>query len=192
MNDNRNQTIRDVGVFVLLVAIGVAGRWGQPQWCFTPTAAAAIFAGCYFSRLSIAALVPIAILGISDLALASHDNLGVMLATYAAMTVPVVLGRWLAGSRGAGSAMARLALCGLLPATLFWLLSNFAVWALQSDYEKSWTGLVHCYAMALPFFRWMLAGDVFYLAVLFGCSALAGMPLAHFRRRPAYEPIAQR
>lgn len=191
MNDNRNQTFRDIGVFVLLVAIGVAGRWGQPQWCFTPTAAAAIFAGCYFARLSIAALVPIAILGISDLALASHDNLGVMLATYAAMTVPVVFGRWLAGSRGAGSAMARLAICGLLPATLFWLLSNFAVWALQSDYEKSWTGLVHCYAMALPFFRWMLAGDVFYLAVLFGCSALAGMPLAYFRRRPAYEPAVQ-
>lgn len=192
MNDNRNQTIRDICVFVLLVAIGVAGRWGQPQWCFTPTAAAAIFAGCYFSRLSIAALVPIAILGISDLALASYDSLGVMIATYAAMTVPVLFGRWLSSSRGAGRTVVRLLICGLLPATLFWLLSNFAVWAFQSDYEKSLAGLVHCYAMAVPFFRWMLAGDVFYLAVLLGCGALAGMPVTHFRRQPAYEPAARR
>ncbi len=192
MNDNRNQTIRDVCVFVLLVAIGVSGRWGQPAWCFTPTAAVAIFAGCYFTRLSIAALVPIAILGISDLALASYDNLGVMFATYAAMTVPVLFGRWLANSRGTGNATVRLAICGLLPATLFWLASNFAVWAFQSNYEKSLAGLVHCYAMAVPFFRWMLAGDVFYLAVLLGCSALAGLPLLHFRRRPAYEPAVRR
>ena len=48
--------------FACLVGIGVAGRWGQPEWCFTPTAAAAIFAGCYFARLSLAALVPVAIL----------------------------------------------------------------------------------------------------------------------------------
>ena len=74
MNDNRNQ-MRDGLVFALLVLIGVAGRWAQPEWCFTPTAAAAIFAGCYFARLGIAALVPIAILGISDFALESHDNL---------------------------------------------------------------------------------------------------------------------
>lgn len=192
MSDNRNQSIRDVCVFLLLVAIGVAGRWGQPEWCVTPTAATAIFAGCYFARLNVAALVPIAILGISDLALESHDNLGVMLATYAAMTVPVLFGRWLANSRGTSSAATRLAICGLLPATLFWLVSNFAVWAWQSDYEKTWAGLVHCYMMAVPFFRWMLAGDVFYLAVLFGSSALAGLPLTHFRRRLAHAPVAPR
>ena len=49
-------------------------------------------------------------------------------------------------------------------------MSNFAVWAFQSDYEKSWAGLVHCYSVAVPFFRWMLAGDIFYLAVIFGCA----------------------
>jgi hypothetical protein len=34
--------------------------------------------------------------------------------------------RWLA--------ITRWALFGLLPATLFYLVSNFAVWAFQSDY----------------------------------------------------------
>ena len=121
------------------------GGWAQPQWCFTPTAAATIFAGCYFARLGVAALVPIAILGISDLALESHDSIGVMLATYAVMTVPVLFGRWLRTSEGRANTLVRLAVCGLVPAILFWLVSNFAVWAFQSDYEKSWAGLMHCY-----------------------------------------------
>lgn len=184
MTDQRNSTLRDLSVFMLLVAIGVAGRWGQPEWCFTPTAAAAIFAGWYFSRLGIAALVPIAILGVSDLALESHDNLGVMLATYGVMTVPVLFGRWLRNANGAASTTARLVLCGLLPATLFWIVSNFAVWSLQSDYEKSLSGLLQCYWMAVPFYRWMLAGDVFYLTLLVACAALAGMPMAQLERQP--------
>lgn len=192
VSDNRRQTIRDVLVFLLLVSIGVAGRWAQPEWCFTPTAATAIFAGCYFARLGVAALVPIAILGMSDLALESHDSLGVMLATYAIMTVPVLLGRWLRTSEGKAQTAARLAICGLLPAMLFWLVSNFAVWAFQSDYERSWTGLVRCYWMAVPFFRWMLAGDVFYLAVLVSCAALAGLPLVRLQHRLQHEPVTRR
>lgn len=192
MNDNRNLTIRDSLVFLLLVAIGVAGRWAQPEWCFTPTAAAAIFAGAYFARLGIAALVPIAILGISDFALESHDNFAVMIATYAVMTVPVLFGRWLRDSEGRGNTVLRLAICGLVPATLFWLVSNFAVWAFQSDYEKSVAGLVQCYLRAVPFFRWMVAGDLFYLAILLGCAALAGLPLTKFGRRMQVEPVAVR
>ena len=72
----------------------------------------------------------------------------------------------------------RWAVCGLVPATLFFLVSNFAVWAFQSDYAKTWAGLVQCYWAAIPFYRWMLSGDVFYLALLFGCAALAGVRTA--------------
>lgn len=122
MNDNRNQMFRDSLVFVLLVAIGVAGRWGQPEWCFTPTAAAAIFAGAYFSRLSIAALVPIAILGISDFALEAYDSFGVMIATYAVMTLPVLFGRWVQSSEGRASTLFRLAFAALVPAILLWIV----------------------------------------------------------------------
>lgn len=192
MTDNRNRTISDILVFLLLVSIGVAGRWAQPEWCFTPTAAATVFAGWYFARLGVAALVPIAILGISDLALESHDNWGVMFFTYAVMTVPVLLGRWLRTSEGRTNTAVRLAICGLLPATIFWLVSNFAVWAFQSEYEKNWAGLVQCYWMAVPFFRWMLAGDVVYLALLLGCALLAGLPLTRFDRRLQYAPATRR
>jgi hypothetical protein len=172
--NERQQRYCDLLVFMLLIAIGVAGRWGQPVWCFTPTAAAATFAGFYFSRAAIAVLVPLAILGISDQALPAYNNVSVMLATYAVMAAPVWLGRMLRERPGARAAAAwRWAVCGIVPATLFFVVSNFAVWAFQSDYENSLAGLQECYLKAVPFYRWMLAGDVFYIAILFSCWALA-------------------
>src|SRR6478735_12517992 len=109
MNRNRQQNLQDLLVFALLIAIGVAGRWGQPEWCVTPTAAAAIFAGLYFSRLGIALMVPVTILAISDLLLPAYNSIPVMIATYVVMIAPVWFGRsqraeqprWLAASRWA-------------------------------------------------------------------------------------------
>jgi|tagenome__1003787_1003787.scaffolds.fasta_scaffold20871424_2 hypothetical protein len=170
----RQQNLQDLLVFALLIAIGVAGRWGQPAWCFTPTAAAAIFAGLYFSRVAIAVLVPIAILAISDLLLPAYNSIPVMIATYAVMIVPVWFGRSQRAEQPRWLAVSRWALFGLLPATLFYLVSNFAVWAFQSDYEKTLGGLAKCYWAAVPFYRWMLTGDVFYLTILLGCLAIAG------------------
>jgi hypothetical protein len=89
LNQSRQELARDLLVFGLLVAIGVAGRWGQPDWEFTPLAAAAVFAGWYFQQAAIAALVPITILAISDLLLPAYDSLGVLVVKYAMMTLPV-------------------------------------------------------------------------------------------------------
>lgn len=169
-----HHTTHDLLVFTLLVAIGVAGRWGQPEWAFTPIAATAIFAGYFFSRWAVATIVPIAILAISDLLLPAYNNIPVMLATYAVMAAPVWLGRMMARRRTGWSSAWWWALCGVLPATLFFLVSNFAVWAFQSDYVKTLSGLAECYWAAVPFYRWMLAGDIFYLTVLLACWSLAG------------------
>lgn len=185
MKDSIRQTLRDVLVFALLIGIGVAGRWAQPQWCFTPTAAVAVFAGLYFSRVGIALLVPVAVLVISDLMLPAYHSVAVMLATYGAMCLPVFLGRMLRGKHSGWNAAWRWAACGLVPATLFYLVTNFAVWAFQSNYPKTMAGLVDCYWAAVPFYRWMVAGDVFYLAVVFGCWALAGVPWPSLQRAPS-------
>ncbi|HEX3601146.1 MAG TPA: DUF6580 family putative transport protein [Lacipirellulaceae bacterium] len=176
MKTDRQQNLQDLLVFFLLVAIGVAGRWGQPEWCFTPMAAAAIFAGWYFSRWAIAVLVPVAILAISDLILPAYDNIPVLLATYIVMTLPVALGRMQRRSQSRQASAGQWALFALVPATLFYIVTNFAVWEFQSSYEKTFAGLMQCYAAAVPFYRWMLTGDVFYLSVLLGCWIIAAAP----------------
>jgi hypothetical protein len=174
MNREYKKNAHDLFVFGLLVAIGVVGRWGQPVWEFTPIAAATIFAGYHFSRVAIAVLVPLAILGIGDVfLLPAHDSVPVIVATYGAMTIPVWIGRWMRRGGATTDGTWRWAVCGFAPATIFWLSTNFAVWAFQSDYEKTLAGLAQCYWAAVPFYRWMLAGDLFYLAVLLSCWMLA-------------------
>ncbi|MBN1852765.1 MAG: hypothetical protein JW829_08570 [Pirellulales bacterium] len=182
----KHSVLHDMAVFILLLAIGIFGRWGQPAWAFTPIAAVAIFSGFYFGFRFVSVLVPLAILGISDFMLPAYGSRGVMFVLYVAMTAPVALGWYL---RRPARGLARIAcwsMVGLMPAILFYLTTNWAVWFFQGaalGYAPSLEGLLACYAMAIPFFRMMLAGDIVYLGVLFGAYAVAAR-FAPSRLRP--------
>jgi hypothetical protein len=55
----------------------------------------------------------------------------------------------------------------------FYLASNFCVWAFGSiGYAKNLSGLVECYARAIPFFRNGIVGDVLFSAVFFSIPVL--------------------
>ena len=160
-------TARDLVVFGLLLAIGVVGRWYQPAWNFTPLVAVTALGGYYFRQLMPALLLPVGVLAVSDLILPSHDSLFVMISVHLMMIIPLLMGRHLKNAQGWRSA-AGWAMCGFLPATCFYLVTNFAVWAFKSDYPNTFAGLMSCYAAGVPFYRWMLVGDAFYLALLVG------------------------
>jgi hypothetical protein len=56
----------------------------------------------------------------------------------------------------------------------FFLVTNFAMWASSlSSYPKTASGLAACYIAGIPLFWNTLAGDAFYVALLFGVMALA-------------------
>jgi uncharacterized protein DUF6580 len=63
---------------------------------------------------------------------------------------------------------------------LFFALTNFGVWAFDSLYPHTMTGLIACYVAALPFFANSVAGTLFYSALLFGGFALAERKLPVF------------
>jgi hypothetical protein len=55
----------------------------------------------------------------------------------------------------------------------FFLTSNFAVWAFGNiAYAKNLSGLMLCYAKAIPFFRNGIISDVIFSLVFFGIGAL--------------------
>ncbi|MEM6330262.1 MAG: DUF6580 family putative transport protein [Planctomycetota bacterium] len=181
----------DAAVFCLLVAIGVVGRWGQPMWAFTPLAAIGVFAGAYFRHAGAAVFVPLLAMLISDAGLQSYDHAGVLLTVYGALAFPVLLGRWFraggpAGSDRAGwvATIGKLAASAIAPAVCFFLLTNFAVWLLRSDYPATLAGLGECYANALPFFRQRLAGDLLYVPLLV-LPLLCGQAGSTARTKPA-------
>ncbi len=178
---SKRDTLRDLSVFFLLLAIGVVGRWSQPDWNFTPIMAATVLGGYYFRSMWLAALLPVGILTISNFALDGYENVFVLLSVYFMMIVPMALGRWTRGAEGwqiVGKGM----LCGFVPATAFFIVTNFVHWASTSMYAHTWEGLTNCYVAGLPFYRTMLAGDVFYLGLLAGSLASVGLKTPAFAR----------
>jgi hypothetical protein len=64
---------------------------------------------------------------------------------------------------------------------LFFVTTNFAVWAFSGIYPNDLGGLVRCYVAALPFLQNTLTGDIVWSATLFGTWWLAGAALARAR-----------
>lgn len=63
----------------------------------------------------------------------------------------------------------RLLGLSLSASVLFFIVTNFAVWAgSHGFYSKDLAGLISCYTAGIPFFGGTLAGDLFYTALIFG------------------------
>src|SRR6266852_5359920 len=131
----------------------------------TSVAAVALFGGAYFSDRRLAFLVPLAALFLSDLVLGFYDHMEVV---YSSFALIVCVGLWLQKNRSA----LHIACAALVSSVLFFLLTNFGVWAFDSLYPRTLDGLIACYVAAIPFFRNTLQGDILYTLILFGGFAL--------------------
>jgi hypothetical protein len=165
-------TIRELLVFALLLAFGVIGRWAQPLWNFTPLAAVTAMGAFYFRGWLPAILLSASLLVISDVFLLPHDNWIAQIAVHVMAIIPLALGRAARNAEGWGR-VGYWAMCGFVPATAFFLVTNFAVWASKSLYPPTMAGLMECYYAGIPFYRWMLAGDVCYVSLMAACVAAA-------------------
>lgn len=150
---------------VLMVFAAVVRILPHP-WNFTPVGAMAIFAGAMFRRRWVAFLLPLAALLAGDLFVGLYK---LMFIVYASFALSVAIGRWLAASR----TVARIGGAVLLGAAQFFVVTNFALWAVGGFYPRTASGLAACYLAGFPLFWNTLAGDVVYATALFGGYALA-------------------
>jgi uncharacterized protein DUF6580 len=123
--------------------------------------AIALFGGAYFSDRRLAFLIPLTALLLSDLILGFYSHMEVV---YLSFVLIVCIGLWLQKKRS----IFQIAGAALASSVLFFLLTNFGVWAFESLYPKTLEGLIACYVAAIPFFQTTLQGDLFFTAVLFG------------------------
>lgn len=158
---NKREFLEFLAVSIFII-IGVIFRVLPHPPNFAPIAAIALFGGVYLSRKT-ALLLPLAALAISDIFIGSYDP-KLMISVYSSFVVCVVLGFWLKKNRKWYTILGG----SVLGAVLFFLITNFAVWAFSPWYPKNITGFVQCYVMALPFFRNTLLGDLFYVSLFFG------------------------
>ncbi|MCO5249013.1 MAG: hypothetical protein M9887_08710 [Chitinophagales bacterium] len=66
----------------------------------------------------------------------------------------------------------RVLSASLVASLIFFIVSNFGVWAGGLLYPKTMEGLVACYVAALPYLQGTFMGDLFYTTVLIGGFAL--------------------
>ena len=153
-------------IITLIVAAAASRLLPHPP-NVTPIAALALFGGAQFRDKRLAFIIPLAALLLSDFVLGLH---GQMLAVYAGFALVVCIGFVLRGKVRA----LPVAVAALAGSCVFFLVSNFGVWAEGVLYPRTLAGLGACYVAGIPFFRNALLGDAFYTALLFGIAALAG------------------
>jgi hypothetical protein len=122
-----------------------------------------------------------AALFLSDLMLGFYPHMQVV---YGALALSVCLGWLLRRDRSP----LRIAGATLAGAVVFFLLTNFDVWASGTLYPRTAAGLAACFTAALPFFQNTLAGDLFFSALMFGGFALAERLAPVLREPPAAQP----
>ncbi len=160
-------------------------------WNFSPIAALFLFGGARLADRRAAYLIPLAVMLLSDAGIALlmgdlkmgfHAQTPVIYGMYA---LTVWLGTRLRESRNP----LIIASAGVANEVVFFVVTNFAVWALQTGtYPHTVTGLVECYIAGLPFFRNGVIGMAVFGTVLFGGFALAERRFATGRPAPASLP----
>lgn len=170
-----------------LVLLAAASRLMELPWNVAPIGAMALFGGASFASRKTAMIVPMLAMLLSDLILYtgrdSHwlaDSWKFVPFTYLSFAAIAALGFRLRTHRTAK----RIVLTSLAGSVLFFVVSNFASWAIFTDYTRDLSGLVNCYVQAIPFFRNTLLSDLGFNAVLFGCLALAESRLPAVRLVP--------
>jgi hypothetical protein len=176
-NNEVQVTIKNIAIFAALLCVGVAGRVLPHDPNFTPVAAAALFAGFLFPRRLASLALPLATMAISDLFIGSYDA-RIMAAVYFGLMLPVFLGGLVRGR----FRPLRVIIGAALSSFAFFVVSNFAVWCWSGIYDRSVAGLVDCYALAVPFLKNSLEGDLFWSSTLFGVYYIGSVLVSHRRR----------
>jgi hypothetical protein len=155
----------------LFVIFAVAVRFLPHPFAFTPVGAALLFFGARGPRRQMG--VALALLAASDVVLTtlvyryplSWDHF-VTWAYYAGML-------WLGSTLRLNAGAFRIMVSTLAGSVVFFLVSNFAVWAAWKDmYPMTFAGLMTCYVAGLSFFRRAVEGDLLFTAGMFSAPVI--------------------
>lgn len=149
------------------ILIAAASRLFPHLPNFTPIAAIALFGGAAMQDKRFAYLIPFVALFLSDLFLGFSAS---TLPVYLCFAFTVFLGTTLQKR----ISMPRVVANTLLSSLVFFLVTNLPFWysALQL-YPNTIEGAMMSYTAALPFFGYSVAGDLFFVGILFSAFAYA-------------------
>ena len=127
---------------------------------FTPVIAIAVFMPYLTRSLYSAMLVPLSAMFVSDLYIGFHSG---MFWVYTSILLGTTLSQYTMSMK---KTYAHLGSNALLSSTIFFVMTNFAVWMSGTMYPLTLDGLILCYTIAIPFFGNTIAGTLFYVSLL--------------------------
>lgn len=176
--ERKKITLR-ASIIILLILFASFSRLIPHPPNFAPIGAMALFGAAYFSQRHWALLIPIVSMWLSDLMInnlvySEYFNRFVWFYdgfywTYGAFIIIGLIGSVILKH----IKIKNLILASLMASLVFFIISNFGVWASTTMYPKTFNGLISCYAAGIPFLKNTLLGDFIYSAVLFSTFEFA-------------------
>ncbi|MFA6017057.1 MAG: DUF6580 family putative transport protein [Patescibacteria group bacterium] len=139
--------------YTAIVLLAVVARLIPHAPNFAPIGGLALFSGSNFKN-KIAILIPLSAMFISDIFLGFHKTIPYV---YASFVIIALIGGLIKNGKWQSILKA-----SLVSSVLFFLITNFGVWATGTMYQKNFAGLMQSYAFGIPFFRNTLISDLFY------------------------------
>ena len=133
---------------------------------FTPIIAVALISGYFFKNINLSLLILLVAMLLSDLFIGFYEN---MIFVYASLLLITFVFHKISNKIN----FKNLFIYGFAGSLIFFIVSNFGVWALGSPgvqdivYDKSFNGLMECYILAIPFF-----GNTFLSTLIFAYPAI--------------------
>ena len=180
----KKESIQENVVIASLIFLAIICRLATNQlelWNFNAIGASALFGGIVIKNKRLAYLLPLLTLFLTDIFFQLFTSIqgfygGQMFFVYGAFLLITFVGTLIRKINALNVIVAAIG-----TGILFFLITNFGVWILSNLYPHTGSGLVACYAAAIPFYRNDLfgsfalntvLGNVFFTGVLFGSWAI--------------------
>jgi hypothetical protein len=160
----------------LFIVLTIVGRFYPAVYNFSPIIGLSLFGAAFLPQKKYAFLIPLLLIYFTDFVInntifrsfyPNHEGL-VFFSNYMIWMVisyALIVGIGLLTLKKPN--FIKVAGAALSGSFLFFIITNFGVW-MAGGYGKTWSGLIICYEMAIPFYRNALVGDLLSTALLFG------------------------
>jgi hypothetical protein len=158
--------MKTLGLALLLIAINVISRCIPHVPNVTAMAAVALLAIRWMPHRSLAYLIPLISMLISDFLLGGFHETTFFV--YLGLTAIIFFNEKRIQQFSTNFSIKNLGLSWLSASLIFFVISNLGVWLMGGLYPLTLQGLLQCFALAIPFYWTQMAGDFLYIFSLFG------------------------
>lgn len=172
--------LKNVLALIGLLCLAALSRLLPHPPNFVPVGAMALFGAAVLPQRWLAVALPLAAFYVSDLVLNNTVYAayfpgfywGIDWWVYGGVILMVVLGLGLLRQRS--FSWLRIGGAAVTATLVFFLVTNFGVWAAGGMYPKTWAGLLLAYAAGLPFLLNSLLANLLFSGALFGVARYFG------------------